>query len=125
MAHKSPEYNWTPDVIQHDSIGDFMMQSENDPSVYYVVDALAYNGEGSCTCEDFCIRTEPMRRRQIEPAHKNCKHIRKAKELMGHELAKKIAEMLRKGQLKPSTKKPFMVPLEPKKKRATKPKVVK
>ena len=96
MGRKSQEYNWQPEIIPQDDVSNFLIQSEADPSTYYRVDLLAYNGEGRCTCDDYCTRIEPHRSRQIEPVHKCCKHVRMAYEFLGREIMRKLSMSKRK-----------------------------
>ena len=88
----SNHQTWEPEVIPQEGLTDFHIQSEGDPSIYYVIDLMAYNGKGRCTCEDWEMRVGPMRSRGIEPIHKSCKHIRLAFQHVGEELIRKLAK---------------------------------
>lgn len=95
----SPEYQWIPDLLPQGKVGDFLIQSENDPSVYYVVDLMAYNAEGECTCDDYMTRIGCYRSKEVEPLHKNCKHIRRAREYVGEEFIRSMHQAKLKGEL--------------------------
>lgn len=100
MARRSsPEYRWQPETLPQSAIGDFLIQSENDPSVYYKVDLMAYNTEGECTCDDYMTRIGCFRAKEVEPLHKNCKHIRIAREYVGEEFIRSVFQAKLKGDL--------------------------
>lgn len=101
MARKrtSPEYLWEAWVTPQDNVGGFLVQSESDPNVSYIVDLMAYNGAGHCTCDDYATRVGCYRAKEIEPVHKNCKHVRKCFEFVGEELMRKLADMARRGEV--------------------------
>lgn len=87
----APIYSWEPEVKPQGDLAEFLVQSEGDPALYYAVNIMAYNGHGRCTCEDYEVRVAPMRSRGIEPVHESCKHIKKCREYLGFEVAKKLA----------------------------------
>ena len=97
--HKSPEYHWTPELLPQSAVGNFLIQSESDPSVYYAVDLKAYNAEGECTCDDYMTRIGCFRAKEIEPVHKNCKHIRRAREYVGEEFIRSVFQSELRGEL--------------------------
>ena len=85
MPTKS-EFTWNPELIPQGEISSFHIQSEADPDTFYVVDLLAYDGHGACTCEDYETRIEPSRKAGLNPIKPKCKHIRRAQEHVGAEL---------------------------------------
>lgn len=97
MPRSSPEYKWAPQIRPQGDVRSFLVQSESDPGSFYAIDLMAYDGEGSCTCDDYLCRVEPHRKAGVEPVHRNCKHIRMAFEFVGRELMNRLSEMERKG----------------------------
>lgn len=96
----SPEYLWRGLIDPQSDTGNFLVQSESDASVSYIVDLMAYDGAGHCTCDDYSTRVGCFRAKEIEPIHKNCKHIRRCYEFVGEEFIRKLSEMERKGEIK-------------------------
>ena len=91
---------WIPQIIPQDAVGGFLVESEGDPGTYYICDLMAYDGSGACECDDFTMRIECWRSREIDPVHKSCKHIRRAFAFVGQELIRKMVAMAKAGELK-------------------------
>lgn len=97
--YKSEEYRWMPLLTPQDDIGSFLVQSESNLSVSYIVDLMAYNGAGHCTCDDYSTRIGCFRAKELEPVHKHCKHILRCFQFVGEELIRKLSESARKGEV--------------------------
>ena len=53
----------------------------NDEADDYLVDLLAYHGNGCCACQDFCFRCEPLVKNRLGPGLPvRCKHLKRARE---------------------------------------------
>lgn len=116
-ARTSPEYSWSPELLPQSAVGNFLIQSERDPSVYYAVDLKAYNAEGECTCDDYSTRIGCFRAKEIEPVHKNCKHIRRAREYVGEEFIRSVLKAEIEGALKRESDRYAKVKLDGEKRR--------
>lgn len=99
-ARTSPEYCWLAKIEPQDDIGSFLVESESHKGVSYIVDLMAYDGAGHCTCDDYSTRIGCFRAKDIEPVHKNCKHLRAAFQFVGEELIRKLSEQARRGEAK-------------------------
>jgi hypothetical protein len=96
----SKSESWTPEIVPLETLGEFRVESESDPGSYYMVDLFDYDGNGSCTCDDFKFRIGPMRDADIEPVHQSCKHIDRAFSVAGRELVKHLLKKSKEGQFK-------------------------
>lgn len=88
--------------INPQSLTSYLVQSESNPSTWYLVDIACYWGCGKCDCPDFRIRMEPELRKG-KPAHRGawmCKHIRVCKEKIAAELLDRFLEAAWQEELK-------------------------
>lgn len=59
----------------------FLVPSESDPHVKYLVELDSYGGNGMCNCQHFQMRLEPeLRRGNPEKKILRCKHIGNARD---------------------------------------------
>jgi hypothetical protein len=66
----------------YDGIGRFTVPSASKPSERHMVDLLALNGNGRCSCEDFTCRKGPLLASGFPMGDKTrCKHIKSARDL--------------------------------------------
>lgn len=70
-------------VTQHpDGLGTYLVESDNPKAPPYLVDLLANDGEGQCTCADWDFRIGKYLRDEMPPEKRFCKHLVAAREVM-------------------------------------------
>lgn len=67
-------------VEKFDGPGRYQVASDKPNTLPYLVDLLAYDGEGQCTCQDWEYRIGKYLRDEVPPEKRFCKHILAARE---------------------------------------------
>lgn len=98
MASSSKIYE--PEIVPLETLGEYRIESESNPGVFYMIDLFAYDGEGSCTCEDYQYRIEPMRKADLKPVHEFCKHINRAYAHAGRDFVRALLAKIKAGEFK-------------------------
>lgn len=95
-----PRYNetWKPEVLPQEHFWEYLIESESNPGEHYKVDLRDFDGNGSCTCDDYKFRIHPIRDAEVEPIHKRCKHIQIAYECLGYDFMQKWIDNVKSGK---------------------------
>lgn len=88
-------------IEAYDALGRYKVESESNSDVAYVVDLLAYNGKGQCSCDDWSFRIGPALEREEEPTHFYCKHIIAAREEFASLVIAKLIEQIKQTASRP------------------------
>jgi hypothetical protein len=90
-------------------IGRFHVQSESSPTRPHVVDLLAHEGQGMCSCTDWSTRCRPNQKRtpnafvpygsagRPNPERHACKHVHVARTYFLREVLQGLARQHRSG----------------------------
>ena len=87
MSESKPD---TWQVTQADAVGRYFVASQSKAGAY-MVDLLAYDGHGQCSCPHWNYRLGPAREKGEKPDVRWCKHIAAARDVMLDDV---IARML-------------------------------
>lgn len=98
MSKKEEIYD--PEITPLEVIGEYRIESEANPGVFYMIDLFDYDGEGSCTCPDYQHRIRPMREASLKPVHEHCKHINRAYAHAGRDFVRALLVKIKTGNFK-------------------------
>jgi len=92
--------SYEPEITPLERLGEYRVESEDNPGTFYMIDLFDYDGEGSCTCADYCYRIQPMREANLKPVHEFCKHINRAYAHAGRDFVRALLVKIKSGQFK-------------------------
>lgn len=79
-------------VTDHDGLGRYLVESEAGKPPY-LVDLLAWDGEGECTCQHWQYRIGSALRNELPPPIRFCKHIEAARDTLLDSVISKMISM--------------------------------
>lgn len=94
------ELSYEPEIHPLETIGAYRIESEANPGLFYMVDLFDYDGEGSCTCQDYLNRIKPMRDASLNPVRQHCKHIQRAYVHAGRDFVRALLTKIKSGSFK-------------------------
>ena len=83
-------------IRPYDAAGRYLVTSERDITTSYVVDLLAYEGEGECSCDDWTHRIGGHLKAGTTPPRRFCKHIESARAVFVDAVIRRMIEVAKK-----------------------------
>lgn len=76
----------------------YLVASETEEHAAWMVDLLAFEGNGECACPDFQIRMAPALRDGARPLRSMCKHILAARNAFTNDALARMLELMKTAQ---------------------------
>lgn len=72
----------------------YLVESEANPGESYMVDLLAWQANGECSCQHFQMRILPALRDGQPPLVSHCKHITRARAEFTNDALRRMFELM-------------------------------
>jgi len=77
-------------ITPYDAPGRYLVPSSDQGADPYLVDLLAHNGEGECTCKDWQCRIGQHYTAHTSPPRTRCRHIDMARDQLASDVIAKL-----------------------------------
>lgn len=80
-------------ITEHDGPGRYLIESDRPNTPPYLVDLLAWDTEGQCTCQDWEYRIGKYLRSELPPEKRFCKHVQAARDHFTTDVLRRLVHL--------------------------------